>query len=283
MFAISYWVVHQEKDQAIMVQNIKLWVGLGIAASLVAGAQAHAGQTTLHAGNGKILLAQNSGEGGEGGEGESGGGDGLNDAIFLSQLALIEGHMLVGAELYKAGEAEMAKTHMKHPRDEIYESLESTLAIRKSPDFAVALDAVGKAVTAGAPAEEVARLHAAFAEAIHKARPQSLEAATAANAAIALIRTAAEEYEEGVKDGKIVELHEYQDAWGFMHVAAQILASLSDEERNEHKVEIGNMETELGKLGKLWPDVAGKMPVNGSAKELFTAAARMELAALDIK
>jgi hypothetical protein len=283
MLANSYWVVHQEKDQAIMVQNIKLWVGLGIAASLVAGAQAHAGQSPLHAGNGKILLAQNGGEGGEGGEGGSGAGDGLNDAIFLSQLALIEGHMLVGAELYKAGEAEMAKTHMKHPRDEIYESLESTLAIRKSPDFAVALDAVGNAVTAGAPAEEVGRLHAAFAEAIHKARPQSLEAATAANAAIALVRTAAEEYEEGVKDGKIVELHEYQDAWGFVRVAAQILASLSDEERNEHKVEIGKMETELGKLGKLWPDVAGKMPVNGSAKDLFAAAARMELAALEIK
>jgi hypothetical protein len=270
-----------------MAQKIRLWVGLGIAAGIaagvVAGADAHANQAVSQSSQGKILLAQNSGEGGEGG-GESGtDASGLpNDADFLTSLSLIEGHMLVGVELYKLGEAEMAKTHMKHPRDEIYAVLGPALASRKSPDFGVALDAVGKAVTAGASVDEVTVLHKTFAETLHAARPQALEAATAAKAVVALVRIAAEEFEAGVKDGQIVELHEYQDAWGFTQIAAQVLASLSKAERDEHRNEIEGMEVELGKLGVLWPDVTGKAHVSGSAKVLFAAAARMELTALDI-
>jgi hypothetical protein len=263
-----------------MEHKIKLWVGLGLglglATSLATGNMVQASGTP-HANHGKILLADASGEGGEGG-GE-GGGDatakGSDDTAFLVSLSLMEGHMRVGTELYGRGEAEMAKTHMKHPRDEIYTALEPALKARKAPDFAAALDAVGQAVNAGGSAEEVKKLYDVFADALHLARPPSLEASTAANAAVQLVRTAAEEYAVGVKDGKIDNIHEYQDAWGFTQVAAQILATLSEAERTEHQKEIEGLEAEIAGLAALWPDLAGKA--------LFVAAANMELLALDIK
>ena len=41
----------------------------------------------------------------------------------LTQLSLIRGHLFVGMELYRQGAVDHAKTHMKHPQDEIYASL----------------------------------------------------------------------------------------------------------------------------------------------------------------
>ncbi len=263
-----------------MELKMKLWVGLGLAASLAATGVVHA-SATKHVDHGKILLADASGEGGEGG-GDA-GAEGLDDAAYLVSLSLMEGHMRVGTELYGMGEADMAKTHMKHPRDEIYTALEPALKARKAPDFAVALDAVGQTVNAGGDANEAQLRFRAFEVAIHAARPQLLEAATAAKAAVQLIRTAAEEYAVGIKDGKIDNLHDYQDAWGFTQVAAQILATLSEAERAEHKNEVAGLEAEIAALAGLWPDLSGKRPVTGDAKALFVAAAKMELMSLDIK
>ena len=266
-----------------MEYKMKLWVGLGLAASLATSGMVQA-NGTKHIDHGNILLAEASGEGGEGG-GEAGtdaGAEGPDDAAYLVSLSLMEGHMRVGTELYGMGEADMAKTHMKHPRDEIYTALEPALLARKAPDFAGALDAVGQTVNAGGDAAEAKQRFQDFEKAIHAARPQALEAATAAKAVVQLIRTAAEEYAIGIKDGKIDNLHEYQDAWGFTQVAAQILASLSDEERAEHKNEIAGLEAEIAGLAGLWPDLAGKKPVTTTAKALFVAAAKMELLALEI-
>ena len=75
----------------------------------------------------KLAQAAESGEAGESSEhpkstesgeaGESGSESKADsDADFLAAIGFIKRHLLAGYTLYKQGEADMAKTHMKHPK-----------------------------------------------------------------------------------------------------------------------------------------------------------------------
>jgi hypothetical protein len=267
-----------------MSNKLKLWTGLGLGATLVASAAIaapHGSHKMLNAPHAKHFLLADSGEGG--GEGEGGESSAGNDDVtFSTLLGLVEGHIRVGTALYRTGEADMAKTHMKHPSDEIYGDLKPLLDARGSKGFAPELEAVAVAVEAGKPAAEVDALAEALFAAIAATRPVK-EAAPAAEVIKNLIRTAGEEYALGVKDGKLDNVHEYQDAWGFTQTAKAVLANLSTEEKAEHAGNIAKIEAELASLDALWPDLAGKTPVSGKAEVLFAAAAKIELAGLAMK
>jgi hypothetical protein len=264
-----------------MTKTLKLWTGLGITAGLVA-VSVQAGAATPHQHeNGKLIQLAQSGEGGEGGEGGAAAAGG--DAGFLALLGYVEGHMRVGTALYSMGEVEHAKTHMKHPADEIYTELKPLLDQRGLAGFASELEAVSAAVEAGKPADEVMTLVETLFTAIHAQRPSQLTGPLAAETVKQMVRTAAEEYAIGVKEGKIDNVHEYQDAWGFVQTAQQLIASLPQAEQDSHRDALGNITAELNALDPLWPDIAGKAPVTGSADTLFAAAAKIELAALSMK
>jgi hypothetical protein len=260
--------------------TIRFWTQLGAAAALTAGSLSTAAQPSLHVADaivaqpGLLHLADTAGEG-EGAEAEVS----QDDAAYAAQLGYVLGHMRVGTALYAKGEADMSKTHMKHPRDEIYAELEPVLKARKAPGFATELDALASAVKAGAPVAEAETKFAALETAIAKNMP-AMSASLAAKTAQLMVRTAAEEYEIGVKNGKIDNLHEYQDAWGFVETAKVMLAGLPAAERAEHKAQIEAIEAEITNLTSLWPDIAGKAEVKGDAKQLFAAAAKIELQAL---
>jgi hypothetical protein len=262
------------------MNTMKFWTQLGAATALAAGSMSAAAHIqkpmpAIAPPANTFTLADTSGEG-EGGEAAL-----QDDASFVAQLGYVLGHMRVGTALYDKGEGEMAKTHMKHPRDEIYAALEPVLKSRKAPGFAAELDALSSAVEAGAtPADAKARFD--LLEAAIAANMPNHEAGLAARAAQLMVRTAGEEYAIGVKAGKIDNLHEYQDAWGFVETARVLMASLPGDERAEHKAQIEAIEAELAGLKDLWPDIAGKAAVTGDAKQLFVAAARIELQALDI-
>jgi hypothetical protein len=265
------------------MNTLRFWTHLGAAAALTAGSLSAAAHTAKHVDGALVAqprllhLADTSGEG-EGGEAEVT----QDDASYAAQLGYVLGHMRVGTALYAKGEIDMSKTHMKHPRDEIYADLEPVLTARKAPGFATELDALASAVEAGAPAAEAEAKFKALEAAIAKNMP-SMSAGLAAKTTQLMVRTAAEEYEIGVKNGKIDNLHEYQDAWGFVETAKLMISGLSAEERTEHKAEIEAIEAELASVALLWPDIAGKAPVTGTAKQLFAAAAKIELQALSIE
>jgi hypothetical protein len=138
-------------------------------------------------------------------------------------------------------------------------------------------------VAAHKPVAEVEALHTKLVKEIAEARPQKLEAPAVALVVSNLVRTAADEYAAGVKDGKVTDTHEYQDAWGFVQVASQHLKNLSADERQEHAADIGALEKELAGLEGLWPDLMGKTAPTRKPVELRAAAARIELIALSIK
>jgi hypothetical protein len=198
-------------------------------------------------------------------------------------IGIIQGHMLVAAKLYGMNEAQLAKPHLKHPQDEIYKDLAPLLKAQNLPGFEAELNAASVAAASSDDAAATgAKVEVALA-AIKTHIPATLEVLAAGEAIQELVRAAASEYAIGVKDGKIDNLHEYQDAWGFVEAAKLLLEGLSAEERADHPDEIAKIKAELDGLSGLWPDLAGKQPVSGKAEVLHAAAARIEIATLAVK
>jgi hypothetical protein len=136
--------------------KVKIWFGLGsyllASASPLAVSAAETAKNSVSDGHAQATMvaqANAEGEGGEGGEGGGGGGApqlATNDAAYLTQLGLIRGHLNVGFDLYQQGEVDAAKTHMKHPGDELYAALEPAFAARGVPGFAKQLETLAAMV-----------------------------------------------------------------------------------------------------------------------------------------
>ncbi|OYX44966.1 MAG: hypothetical protein B7Z02_02700 [Rhodobacterales bacterium 32-67-9] len=238
-------------------------------------------------GNGpeKLWLAQatEGGEGGEGGEaGASAGGDEVVE--FLTDLGLIEGHLRAGVALYRAGLADQAATHMKHPQDEIYDELSYHIADFGAEGFAEQLTALAGAVEAGAPVETVDAALADVLREIAEAREHAnASEAAEAQAMVAILRQAADEYAEGVKDGTVTELHEYQDAWGFVEVAREQAVHMAGEDDAVEKAFGEKAVAALDEAREALPDVSPEGKTLGDASILHSAAAKIELAAYKLK
>ncbi|GAB4517106.1 MAG: hypothetical protein Kow00133_01300 [Amphiplicatus sp.] len=222
------------------------------------------------------------GEGGEGegeGEGATAADPATDPVAYIHQLLLIRGHLEAGASLYAAGEQAMAATHMKHPEDELYAGLAPAFDARGADGFAGELQALAASVANGAPAGEVEADLAAVKRAIDaaaaaaEARPAETLLAVAA-----LLRTAGEEFDIGVKDGAIVNLHEYQDAYGFMTVAVETLAAL-DGGGGAADEAIAQAREQAALALAVAPTVIPPEPVETESSTIYGAAARIEIIA----
>ena len=97
-----------------------------------------------------------------------------------------------------------------------------------------------------------------------------------------LVRIAAEEYDIGVVDGEIANLHEYQDAWGFVQVARDELRQVAEGDDPKAAAAAEEMLAELEAAGPLFPAIVPEGPMTADSSLLWGAAARMELAALPV-
>jgi len=232
------------------------------------------------------LYAQASAGGGEGegeGEGEGGGKAALaTEEGYLAALAYIEGHLRAGIALYRVGAARMAETHMKHPKDEIYASLLPALKRRGAEPFGDALAELAEAVEGGAPVERAEAAFRNLMERLDAAREKAEDTEMARLKSLPLIvRKAAEEYAIAVKDGQLVNTHEYQDAWGFMASAraqARMLTESGDEAVAEAAEQaLGHMDA----TDELFDGLAPLRSIGTDPSVLHGAAARVELAVLE--
>ena len=261
-----------------MSRKILVWTGVGL---LAAGSLSAAGTATEQPVKSKfIMLADSSGEsGGEGGAGVS--PELESDLEFLTALSLVEAHATLAVELSGSpGAAE----HMMHPAAELLKELLPELERRKLPGFMPALDALAAAISQAKPAEEVKAEFAKLAQALTLSRgPLMAKAEVAVPVALRQIRKSTGEYAEGVKDGKVVELEEYQDAWGITAAARGIIANLPAAERTEYAGPVAEIEAEFARLNAAWPQLDGSASVAEGHSLLAAAVARMDLAAFDIK
>lgn len=233
-------------------------------------------------------LQASPGEGEGKGEGEGEGAASVDirtdDPAYLTRLGLIRGHLMVGYTLYAQGHSDMARTHMKHPRDELYAGLLPAIEQREGEAFDEALTALATAVESGAAQAEVDAAYEALMEAIRDAEDAAdTTLSEALLSVVGLLRTAGEEYAIGVRDGQLVNAHEYQDAWGFTQIAAKRLEALPADLRAESPETVGRIQTLIADLSDLWPELAPGDTVDGDASRLHGAAARVELAALGLQ
>lgn len=269
----------------------KIWLSVGSALLVTTSATINADEHHSAPVASAALVSMSAaalGEG-EGGEGEGGEGEGMtqadlttDNAAYLARLGLIRGHLWVGIKLYREGHLAMAKTHMKHPKDELYAGLEPVFKARDVDGFASQLSVLADAVNKEQGDEAVENAYKKLLQAISKS--ENMEAMTAKEALISIsemIRTAADEYAIGVKKGDIVNVHEYQDAYGFTEIAIERLERLTDEQKKQAADDIAKSKELLLQLRTLWPTVNPQGKVEGEAASLYGTAARIELMALN--
>lgn len=247
-------------------------------------------------GEGEGATAGGEGEGeGEGGEGEGEGEGGeaaaadgadlaSDDPAYLTQLGLIRGHLAVGYALYQQDLPELAETHMKHPKAEIYTSIEPAFAVRGCDGFADGLTALTAAVSERQSKEAVAGAFESISNGIAacEAAASTDDPAVIAKVIEGLLRTAGVEYQIGVIDGAIDNLHEYQDAWGFTQVAGAWARSSAFASDPAATAVAGQLQALIDGLDDLWPSLNPEGPVDGSAAQLFGAAGQVEITALPL-
>ncbi len=245
---------------------------------------------------------EGEGEGGEGegsaapaGEGEGEGeGEGASadiplatdDIAYLTQLGLMRGHLFVGNELYKAGHIDHAKMHMKHPKSELYATVEPAFGARNATGFATQLEMLANAVEGEQGDDAVAKGYAAVTTAIATTEAavaeNSLTAAAKLKLVVELLRVAAEEYAIAVVDGKMENAHEYQDAFGFTNIAKSVIASAPKGNPETAAVLVKAAAIVEG-LTPLWPGLIPPATLETEAGQLYGAASQIELLALGLE
>ncbi len=211
------------------------WTTLGLAGAAVGlavgGPAMAAGFGTIPGGPETLWLAQAAAgtEGGEAGEaGAALAGDETVDLLY--DLGVLEGALRAGVALYRAGKADPAAPHLKRPGDDSYDELSFHLADAGAEGFPDELTALADAAQAGRPVAEVEAAFAAVLAKIDAARVKAgASEAEEAQAIVAILRKAAEDYAEGVKDGSLAEPGEYQEAWGLAEVARGLAARMAAE------------------------------------------------------
>lgn len=273
-----------------MNERKKLWIGMSAA---LFGTSAVATDKALDVDPGAApatVVEDSAGAQTRAGEGE-GEGEGAtsvdirtDDSAFLTRLGLIRGHLKVGYTLYSRGQADMARTHMKHPRDELYAGLVPAITHRDGATFDDELTSLATAVESDAAQAEVDAAYEALDAAVRRAEDAAETTLKDELLSImSLLRTAGEEYAIGVVDGELVNAHEYQDAWGFTQTAMKRLEELSSAQRSQAPEVVERVESLIADVMDLWPELVPGETVEGDASRLYGAAARVELAALGLE
>ncbi len=253
----------------------KLWLGVG--AFVLAGGQSHGpGDQASIPTFGLPTAWAAGGEGGEAGRKKPSAVE--QKVNFLSKLALVEGHLLAGVKLYSLGDVEAAKTHMKHPGSELVKSMAADMKAYQVPSFATALQTLAGTVEQKKPVPEVNAALSKVRDQLNAARhkvnvPTKAQFAVLSN----VVREAAEEYGEGVKNGAVVNAHEYQDAYGFVE-AAKALANLL-QTAPAHVDAVTQARSALAALDSAFPALPSAPRASVDTSVLYAAAAKIDLAA----
>lgn len=204
-----------------------------------------------------------------------------NDLAYLTQIGLIRGHLYVGHQLYMNGHLDHAKTHMKHPKSELYADIIPAFAARHISGFGQALQNLATAVNHDMGPKKVDAAYQALLNQITVSEsavsPASQSPAEKLKLAAALLQVAAEEYAIAVVDGKMENAHEYQDALGFTTVARAIVDQLdSDADTQARAADL------LDSIKRLWPSLIPPSTLETNASEIYGVAAKLELLALSL-
>jgi hypothetical protein len=238
----------------------------------------------------RLADAKGGGEGGEGGERGQGGEKGAEvldrlvpEERLAVQLLLMKGHLRIGKELLDAGRTDNAREHFGHPMAEVYEDARPVLVKRGVTGLRRSLIALTEAMEGDPSQAAVAESYGRAVAAIDRALA-TIDGATRATprfiyaVVLALLSSALEEYEESVKGDKIADLHEFQDARGFVLVArdwiAAHAATLKARDPDAYQQVAGHIDAVAAVIAPAVPTAATKADVG----KVAGAVSRVELA-----
>lgn len=241
-------------------------------------------QIYLAAGEGEsqgTVQIEGEGHASSGGEGEGGNGDGNPAQALQRDLSFMEGHLRAGLALFETGDLAAAKTHMGHPIEEKYSAVAGPLEERGFDRLRDEIAAIAAATEAEAAPADV---RAAF-EAAHTTIEEVRENISVRDQVLGLaklVRVAGEEYAVAVEGGRLSNLHEYQDSWGFLQVVETELKQLTDSE-NETTAHVAKEALEyLATTDAAFGDIQGNGKYTMNPSLLHAAAARIELEAYEL-
>ena len=209
----------------------------------------------------------------------------LSDPVgYMYELSLIRGHIWVAKRLSLTGFLDHAAMHAKHPEDEIYSDLVEVFRAKGLRGFASELSAFSNSVVSG-DKNAIEQDYRVLIDSV-KVSHELVQLTTGELLELInrLISQAAREYAVGIIDGQVDNVHEYQDARGFIEIAMDLTrnheqkADLSE----NHLVVIGLLDERLEDLLEMWPTLVPLDEVPFDASRLFGAAADVEILSLSL-
>jgi hypothetical protein len=192
---------------------------------------------------------------------------------FVADVEKCKAHLAVSAELYAKGDR-AAALHASHPIQEIGNKVIGP-ASKVSPDLGDAVRAALrrpsadlKGTTSPAQYEQAVRAAgAALDDAVARVVPVERRTSLAFRARVLadLLLGVATEYEEAYKAGKITQLVEYQDAYGFFRRAQSVHRDLSPSLRAKNPARARELDAQLAGLARALPGLtppASPMPAD---------------------
>jgi hypothetical protein len=250
-----------------------------------AGAITVAQHRSTHGGEGEGGEKSKGRAGNEGGEGGEAGNKGLPpDLDFALKIALMRGHLLIGDQLVKEKQWNAAFPHFGHPAEELYGAIRNRLKEYGAPPFEAALRSLSNIVKSKKGGEDYTKAYQVVMTALDAADSgikvkQSNWAAFAVAAALEVLKTSTEEYEEAIVKGRIAKPVEYQDARGFILQAEAMIESVAPDLEKKNADALKGVRAAIGHLKEAFPTA---MPPKTPIKDygaVLSDVSRVELAA----
>lgn len=203
------------------------------------------------------------------------------DLAFGRSIALIRGHLLAGEELVKLHDWNIAYQHFSFPREEIYGVIREELRTYNTPSFDFALKELARAVRSHSIKQysrALQKVDAALAAAdtALKARQLNWPKFTIA-VAMEVLKTAADEYDDAIANGRIIHSVGYRTARGFVLQADRMIESAAAELPAGDSAALADIRTEMTKIKELFPGPRVPERPSIDEKALEESISRIEL------
>lgn len=154
---------------------------------------------------------------------------------FVTNAEYIKGHLEQAVSNKQAGNLELTIAHSGHPIEEVFTLMEGPLSEespQRAADLKAALEALPNAANSDslqAFTDKVTEINGMLDEAVTVfAGEEATELGSVVIVISNLLETAELEYGEGVADGEVVEMIEYQDASAFIGRANSLFTDIQD-------------------------------------------------------
>lgn len=262
----------------------RVWTSLALASVTLAASPVLAGlqpaPITLAMPQARIWLAAT--EGGEAGEA------GITaaapeDAAYLTELMIIQGHMQAARDLYAMGQKDIAVELSKHPQEEgTLATLQAEIAKNQAQDVADEIAAFTDTMAKGAPQDTVDQAAARVAQAFSAAASvKDTEIRARFDAVVLLVKAAAGEYQASITDGKVEDVMGWHEAWSFIDIARAELGDLSNQPLSAKAAP--KALKALADVDAAFGDPMAAVPLAGDPQILLGVAAKLELIASSVR